>query len=520
MKSQTLSTLVVSKSLQILFSFLLLVFSAATVDAQTFFTDWTTPGSSFIHNFVLPDGTTGTVTKTETTCAVSFAASVQSLAHNAIPNYPSTFFLPTPPNPGEFLVDGANRNSAVSGCASATAVVSNLVINFSEPVANIRFHFVNLDAGTYRFFDSAMTPINVTRLSGNDDLEVAGNAVNATPLAATGTNCDTVPNTAQTGGCGSVAVPGKYTQLRITTTDSEPAAGSGDGHWWTMSLHADYGDAPAIYDNNGVNEASHDLLAANLRLGATVDADSAEKSGATALGDDTTGSDDEDGVAAFDSYVPAGGQVCTGTLGTYTTQPLEYCAVISVTNTGAAAGQVVGWLDAGIDGDFLDVNDRTTPLNHPAVDDGTFTTGNVPAGVTTNVILVWTGLPSTLPATYFRFRVTRDPAFFSDPQPLGAAIDGEAEDYAVLVPSAANVSISGRVLTTDGRGISNARITLTDLQGNPRTVTTNPFGYYRIAEVPVGETYVLAASAKRYQFDSQVVSVKDNIIDLDFVAQE
>jgi hypothetical protein len=284
----------------------------------------------------------------------------------------------------------------------------------------------------------------------------------------------------------------------------------------------EYGDAPDSYGTLSItNGARHGIPnfdevtgTSPLMLGSIVSHEPDGQPGQTANGDD------DDGVTAFGSYVPAGGQVCTGTLGTYTTQPLEYCAVISVTNTGATAGQVVGWLDANGDGDFLDANDRSVPLNDPAVDDGIFTTGNIPAGVTRNVIVVWTGLSALPSSRYFRFRVTRDTTFFSDPQPLGAAIDGEVEDYVSLAPSAAAVSISGRVLTADGRGIRSTAVVLTDSLGNSRTAITSSFGYYRFDEVPAGETYVLSVSSKRYQFAPRVVTVQDEIVNLDFIAQE
>lgn len=86
--------------------------------------------------------------------------------------------------------------------------------------------------------------------------------------------------------------------------------------------------------------------------------------------------------------------------------------------------------------------------------------------------------------------------------------------------TAANVSISGRVLTVQGNGIAKAQVILTNFQGNSRWVKTTPFGYYRFDAVPVGEVYILTASAKRYQFMPQVVSVKDEITDLIITSQE
>ena len=89
----------------------------------------------------------------------------------------------------------------------------------------------------------------------------------------------------------------------------------------------------------------------------------------------------------------------------------------------------------------------------------------------------------------------------------------------VLAPSAANVSVSGRILTSDGRGVRNAVVRLTNANGVIRTAKTSSFGYYRFDDVEVGNTYIMGVSSKRYTFASQVVSVSDNLTGVDFIAQ-
>jgi Carboxypeptidase regulatory-like domain len=88
-------------------------------------------------------------------------------------------------------------------------------------------------------------------------------------------------------------------------------------------------------------------------------------------------------------------------------------------------------------------------------------------------------------------------------------------------PTVADVSISGRVLTADGRGIRNVTMTLIDQNGNPRTALTSSFGYYTFDNVASGQTYVLGVSAKRYRFnDSQrTVAAYDSLANVDFVAR-
>lgn len=86
--------------------------------------------------------------------------------------------------------------------------------------------------------------------------------------------------------------------------------------------------------------------------------------------------------------------------------------------------------------------------------------------------------------------------------------------------TAASVSVSGRVLTADGRGVRNAQVTIIDSNGVARTVTTSSFGYYRFDDVEGGQSYVLGASNKRYRFSSRILVVVDNVSDADFIGLE
>ncbi len=88
-----------------------------------------------------------------------------------------------------------------------------------------------------------------------------------------------------------------------------------------------------------------------------------------------------------------------------------------------------------------------------------------------------------------------------------------------LAPTAAAVSLSGRVLTPVGNGLMNARITLTDQNGSSRTVTTSSFGYFRFDDVSAGGTVVLSVTSKRYTFAQQVFSLAEDLSDLTFVGQ-
>jgi hypothetical protein len=87
-------------------------------------------------------------------------------------------------------------------------------------------------------------------------------------------------------------------------------------------------------------------------------------------------------------------------------------------------------------------------------------------------------------------------------------------------PTAAHVSVSGRVLTPDGRGLRNARVVIIDSQGVARTVVTSSFGFYQFDDVATGENYVLGVVSKQYRFASRVVQVADTLTDADFIGLE
>ncbi len=109
---------------------------------------------------------------------------------------------------------------------------------------------------------------------------------------------------------------------------------------------------------------------------------------------------------------------------------------------------------------------------------------------------------------------------FDDPAIANAA-GGNGSDigaFETLAPTAAAVSVAGRVLVSGGRGLTNAIVTLTDARGNRRTARTTAFGYFHFSEVEAGQTVIVAVASKRYKFAPQVLSISDNLADLTFTA--
>ncbi len=62
-------------------------------------------------------------------------------------------------------------------------------------------------------------------------------------------------------------------------------------------------------------------------------------------------------------------------------------------------------------------------------------------------------------------------------------------------------------------------LTLTISNGETRAALINAFGYYRFDEVAAGETYILNAYSIRFSLSPQVVSVTEELTELNFMAQ-
>lgn len=161
----------------------------------------------------------------------------------------------------------------------------------------------------------------------------------------------------------------------------------------------DYSDAPATYG------APNHTITPGVHLGAAdPDSDSAAMPGASATGDDTSGSDDEDGITLPAAF----------TKGVATT--------ITATVAGAG-GYLQGWIDWNADGDFADTGEQVITN---VQDNGSGDTNN-----TTGTIAVTVTPPATLTAgpSYARFRWSTTSALSA----TAPAIGGEVEDYAVTI---------------------------------------------------------------------------------------
>lgn len=97
--------------------------------------------------------------------------------------------------------------------------------------------------------------------------------------------------------------------------------------------------------------------------------------------------------------------------------------------------------------------------------------------------------------------------------------NGAVHAYA-MVP-VINVSVSGRVLTSDGIGIRNAVVTMSGGNlSNPITVHSEGFGYFSFSGLQSGQTYIVTVSTKRYVLaqSTRMVTPQADVIGFDFTA--
>ncbi len=211
----------------------------------------------------------------------------------------------------------------------------------------------------------------------------------------------------------------------VTRSQSEP-----NRVWLNGGDGADFGDAPAPLPTLFVDDGAHHTLVAGApRLGATVVAEADGQPGANADGDDTDGSDDEDGVT-FPSPIAAG----------------QLAAIVNV-DIQNAAGKLDAWVDFDGDGSF-DLADEQIFTNHSLAIGSHSLTFSVPADAING-------------NTAARFRLSSA----GSPAPRGGAADGEVEDHllALTAPSGSGLFIQS---SNSLGGSTSQSVSLGDVDGD------------------------------------------------------
>jgi hypothetical protein len=84
--------------------------------------------------------------------------------------------------------------------------------------------------------------------------------------------------------------------------------------------------------------------------------------------------------------------------------------------------------------------------------------------------------------------------------------------------TAAEASISGHVTDQNGGGIARANVIISNSQSQVvASTTTAADGSYTLANITVGQTYVVTVTAKGYQFSPKTINLLDDTTGFDFV---
>jgi hypothetical protein len=91
---------------------------------------------------------------------------------------------------------------------------------------------------------------------------------------------------------------------------------------------------------------------------------------------------------------------------------------------------------------------------------------------------------------------------------------GQFTTYSNFSPTAAGVSVSGKVTDSNGRALGSALVVLEDANGNPKRTISSPLGYFAFENITAGDTYVISAFAKGHSFPARAISVAADVNDL------
>ncbi len=220
--------------------------------------------------------------------------------------------------------------------------------------------------------------------------------------------------------------------------------------------------------------------------------------------------------------------------GTYTRQETRFdfpavrtqTAQVAYERVLASAGNYIN--GSGLERRFVPINRDTVDariLNHVATDTGSFIDSQTQVGGYPTLVSQPAPVDTDGDGMSDNYE-TANGLNASDANAITAGGRSNLENYlnslTQAAPTAALVTMGGRVLTVRGRGIRNAHVEFTDQNGAKHYTLTNSFGYYRFANVQAGGTYVITAASKQYTFNepSQVVNINGERDDINFVANE
>lgn len=224
-------------------------------------------------------------------------------------------------------------------------------------------------------------------------------------------------------------------------------------------------------------------------------------------------------------------------LATFMTSIVSVSPLLAASGNGITISSGDTTPSAGDNTDFgsIDVNNGTVTRNFTLTNTGSATLNISPINLTgaNAADFSTTTQPSATVAAggSTTFTVTFNPSAtgtraatvsISSNDPNAALYSFAIQGNGTMAPTAALVSISGRVTSITGRGIMRVRLSLIDSSGEIRTAMTTSFGYYQFNDVQTGATYILSASGRNYTFSQpvQILNVTEETNQINFIARK
>jgi Carboxypeptidase regulatory-like domain/Protein of unknown function (DUF3616) len=181
--------------------------------------------------------------------------------------------------------------------------------------------------------------------------------------------------------------------------------------------------------------------------------------------------------------------------------------------------------DAGATGNFATYSWTGNPAEVPVLRSSNLTGLNPES-----IVEIPVGLNSLIPQAAVQVQILSDngdDVYYGDGTIAKELPNNELKKFRsdvvtvqAAAPTAAGVSVAGRVSSAEGFAVRNALVSVMNpATGAIQTARTNSFGYFSIAGIPAGQTYIFEVRAKQYQFAPQVISVTEDVTDLNFVAE-
>ena len=177
-------------------------------------------------------------------------------------------------------------------------------------------------------------------------------------------------------------------------------------------------------------------------------------------------------------------------------------------------GGTYTFTDSAPVGNFIDAA-AAGCADNDVIPGGSYRTSNYGGGTAPGTVTSLTGFFGTL--TPAQANGNWLVCLFDFATPDGGTVGSTSITFAG--PTAAGISISGRVVTPTGNPIKDIDLTLTDENGNVQRTTSSISGEYVFEDLPAGTIYTITASGKKHIFNqpTQFFNGTQDYTGIDFV---